>query len=66
MEEIGKCSKVLPVIHVRVIARKEVVEDVATKIGEFLEREGYELLEQTGLMPSFVNGDEGKVFVTVR
>ena len=61
-----ECRKTLPVVHVRIIARKELAEDVATKISEYLESEGYELLEQTGLMPSFVNSDEGKVFVTVR
>jgi uncharacterized protein YfdQ (DUF2303 family) len=55
-----------PVIHVRVMASKVVVEDVASQISELLASQGYEVIEQTALNPDRYDPEQGKVFLTVR
>ncbi len=59
-------EKERPVVHVRVVADRVVVEEVATRISEMLTAEGYELIEQTGLRADREDPTSGKVFITVR
>jgi hypothetical protein len=59
-------EKEKPVVHVRVVADRVVVEEVATRISEMLVRQGYELIEQTGLRADREDPTSGKVFITVR
>jgi hypothetical protein len=54
------------VVHVRVVADRVVVEEVATLISEMLTVRGYELIEQTGLRADREDPTSGKVFITVR
>lgn len=55
-----------PVVHVRVVAKTTVVEDVATRIGETLVEQGFEMIEQTALYPDRNDPELGRVFLTVR
>jgi hypothetical protein len=55
-----------PVVHVRVVSTLALVEEVATRIGETLVEQGYELIEQTALYPDRNDPERGRVFLTVR
>lgn len=55
-----------PVIHVRVMAPTVLAEDVASKLSDYLEGEGYEVLEQTGPQPTVTDRDISRVYVSVR
>ena len=60
-------DKQRPVIRVRVVTSVgPVAEDIATKIGEFLQEQGYELIEQSGSKPGYWEPDHHRVFLTVR
>lgn len=54
------------IVHVRVVAKTTLVEEVATLIGATLQAQGYELIEQTALYPDRNDPELGRVFVTVR
>lgn len=64
--EKGEEQQASKVMHIRVQGSHALVEDLATKIGEFLEANGYELIEQSGVYPSRFVATEAKVFITVR
>lgn len=54
------------VIHIRVAADELLAETVATLIGELLEEQGYELIEQSVPIPSRFDDCERRIFLTVR
>jgi hypothetical protein len=54
------------VMYIRVLGDERLVEEMATRIGEYLEGEGYELLDQSGAVPSPYKVGEAKVILTVR
>jgi uncharacterized protein (DUF111 family) len=66
MEEKMDEKKERPVIHVRVVTDKVIVEEVASQISELLAERGYEVIEQTGLRSDRDDPDQAKVFITVR
>jgi hypothetical protein len=56
-----------PVVHVRVKADQMVAEAVATAIGENLEAQGYEVIEQTQPYPCRPpNETESMIYLTIR
>jgi hypothetical protein len=54
------------VVHIRVEADYQLVEQVATQIGELLVKEGFEFIEQTSARPCRWEQDLALVFLTVR
>jgi hypothetical protein len=56
-----------PVVHVRVMADQVVAEVVATEIGELLEQQGYEVIEQSQAYPCRApDENQTRVYLTVR
>jgi uncharacterized protein (UPF0297 family) len=55
-----------PLVHVRVVAKRETVERVAQVVADALKAQGYDLIEQT--VPYTIREDPSKarIFVTVR
>lgn len=53
-------------VHIRVMSDPSVVEDVATKIGQFLMSQGYELIEQSAPRPGHYDPKESRVYMMVR
>jgi hypothetical protein len=54
------------VVHVRVSADPAIVEQIASRISELLEVDGYEIIEQTAPIPSRMNMTEDRIYITLR
>lgn len=66
MAENSEVVKKKSVLYIRVMGDWRCVEELATRIGELLERDGYELLDQSGATPSQFKEGESKVHLMVR
>jgi maleate cis-trans isomerase len=67
MEEITqepqKCKKVM---RIRVEADRLLVEEMATRISEFIVQQGFEVLDQSRLVTVQNDRELGRVFILVR
>jgi maleate cis-trans isomerase len=67
MEEIKqepqKCKKVM---RIRVEADRLLVEEMATRISEFIVQQGFEVLDQSRLVTVQNDRELGRVFILVR
>ncbi len=63
MDDERKTKKI---VRIRVEADPTIVEEVASKIGELLEQNGYEVIDQSASYPHRQDPCMARVYVTVR
>lgn len=54
------------IVRIRIEADQLIVEDIASKISEFLEGDGYEILDQSALYPHRQEPDMARVYLMAR
>jgi maleate cis-trans isomerase len=62
-QETQKCKKVM---RIRVEADRLLVEEMATRISEFIVQQGFEVLDQSRLVTVQNDRELGRVFILVR
>lgn len=62
-QEPQKCKKVM---RIRVEADRLLVEEMATRISEFIVQQGFEVLDQSRLVTVQNDRELGRVFILVR
>lgn len=58
--------KIKKLVRIRVEADPVIVEDFASKISEFLETSGYEVIDQSVAYPNRQDPGASRIYVTVR
>lgn len=54
------------IIRIRVEADRYLVEEMATRISEFIGGQGFEVVDQSRLVPNLNDRELGRVFILVR